>query len=126
MLHARLFCEGAAYRAEHFTTTPTDRPLLAQFCANDPDILLRAAQQVAPFVDGVDLNLGCPQRIARRGRYGERGVGVQGAACGRGTPTRPCPCRPTTPHPLTSPCQAHSSWTSSRWWRAWCATWPPT
>lgn len=70
MLHARLFLEGPAYRAEHFTTCPEDRPLLAQFCANDPDILLAAAKIVEPYVDGVDINLGCPQRIARRGRYG--------------------------------------------------------
>lgn len=70
MLHARLFLEGAPYRAEHFSTCPEDRPLLAQFCANDPDILLNAAKIVAPHVDGIDLNLGCPQRIARRGRYG--------------------------------------------------------
>lgn len=70
MLHARLFMEGAPYRAEHFSTCPEDRPLLAQFCANDPDVLLTAARIVAPHVDGIDLNLGCPQRIARRGRYG--------------------------------------------------------
>jgi tRNA-dihydrouridine synthase 1 len=70
MLHARLFLEGAPYRAEHFSTCPEDRPLLAQFCANDPDILINAAKIVAPHVDGIDLNLGCPQRIARRGRYG--------------------------------------------------------
>jgi tRNA-dihydrouridine synthase 1 len=70
MLHARLFLEGAAYRAEHFATTPGDRPLLAQFCANDPAILLAAAKLVAPHVDGVDINLGCPQRIAKKGRYG--------------------------------------------------------
>jgi hypothetical protein len=44
--------------------------LLAQFCANDPEYFLAAAKLVAPHVDGVDLNLGCPQRIARRGRYG--------------------------------------------------------
>lgn len=70
MLHARLFLEGAPYRAEHFSTCATDRPLLAQFCANDPEVLLGAARLVAPHVDGVDINLGCPQRIARRGRYG--------------------------------------------------------
>ncbi|KAL4427937.1 hypothetical protein ABPG75_002026 [Micractinium tetrahymenae] len=70
MLHARLFLETPAYRAEHFTTTTQDRPLLAQFCANDPDTLLRAAKLVEGYVDGVDLNLGCPQRIAKRGKYG--------------------------------------------------------
>ena len=70
MLHARLFDEVAAYRAEHFTTCPGDRPLLAQFCGHDPATVLAAAARVAPAVDAVDLNLGCPQRIARKGRYG--------------------------------------------------------
>ena len=70
MLHARLFMEKEVYRKEHFTTTDMDRPLLAQFCANDPDILLAAARHVEAHVDGVDINLGCPQRIARKGKYG--------------------------------------------------------
>jgi len=46
MLHARLFLELKTYRAEHFTTCPEDRPLFTQFCANDPDILLKAASLV--------------------------------------------------------------------------------
>ncbi|KAG5028823.1 hypothetical protein AAZX31_05G090000 [Glycine max] len=70
MLHSRIFTETEKYRNEEFTTCKEDRPLFVQFCANDPDVLLEAARKVERFCDYVDINLGCPQRIAKRGYYG--------------------------------------------------------
>ena len=72
MMHARLFAEVPSYRAEQFSTVAADRPLMAQFCGNDPATVLAAARilERRGGVDAIDLNLGCPQRIAKRGRYG--------------------------------------------------------
>ncbi|CAN8264143.1 unnamed protein product [Cochlearia groenlandica] len=70
MLHSRIFSETEKYRNQEFTTCQEDRPLFVQFCANDPDTLLEAAKRVQPYCDYVDINLGCPQRIAKRGNYG--------------------------------------------------------
>lgn len=33
-------------------------------------MLLEAARLAEPYCDAVDINIGCPQAIAKRGRYG--------------------------------------------------------
>jgi len=70
MLHSKVFAQDAVYRRKYFSTCPEDRPLVVQFCGNDPLILLKAAKLVEGRCDAVDINLGCPQNIARKGNYG--------------------------------------------------------
>lgn len=74
MFHARLFATEEKYRSKMWSEMDgrpgVDRPLVVQFCANDPEYLLQAAKFVEDKCDAVDLNLGCPQGIARKGNYG--------------------------------------------------------
>lgn len=70
MLNAKIFLEHTGYREREFQTCAEDHPLIAQFCGHDPDTIARAAKQVQDRVEAVDLNLGCPQNIAKKGHYG--------------------------------------------------------
>ena len=47
-----------------------DKPLIAQLAGNNIDVLLDAGKMLQAHVTGLDLNLGCPQKIAKRGNYG--------------------------------------------------------
>jgi len=64
MMDASRFAASLEYRKEIFQTTPDDRPLVCHFSANRPQDLVRASKLVQHQCDAIDLNLGCPQRIA--------------------------------------------------------------
>jgi tRNA-dihydrouridine synthase 1 len=82
MIHSRLLVTSVEYRKKFLPRASSsgtsggaddrgfDRPLIAQLCGHDPQVVLEAAQLLAPHCDGIDLNCGCPQGIARRGHYG--------------------------------------------------------
>ena len=84
MIHATTFVKKIYYQHKmfHFVTTTNnhnndcnqnidiDRPLIGQIAGANKDVLLEAARLIEPFVDGIDLNLGCPTLTAKRGRYG--------------------------------------------------------
>ncbi|ULU12359.1 hypothetical protein L3Y34_015579 [Caenorhabditis briggsae] len=70
MIHAHLFVNDGTYRRNALALVKADRPLVVQFCANKVDTFLAACRLVEDVCDGVDLNLGCPQMVAKRGRYG--------------------------------------------------------
>ncbi|CAD8076375.1 unnamed protein product [Paramecium primaurelia] len=70
MLHSRIMTESKSYKEEFFTTCPEDRPLFAQLCGHDPQFLIKAAQMIQDQCDAIDINLGCPQGIAKKGLYG--------------------------------------------------------
>lgn len=77
MLHAVHFASVKLYRDENWDgldpsdpSSSIDRPLIAQFAGDDPDALVKAASYIEKDVDAVDINFGCPQKIASRGHYG--------------------------------------------------------
>lgn len=70
MFHSSCFSKDAKYRKDSLQSCPEDRPLIIQFCGNDPKVLLDAALLAQDHCDAIDINLGCPQAIAKRGRYG--------------------------------------------------------
>ena len=55
-----------------FTTNCDDRPLVVQFGCESSLDLVRAAEMIQPYCDGVDINCGCPQTWAC-----QEGLGAQ-------------------------------------------------
>lgn len=78
MINAKMFAPATkkTFREISFSTLngeeggKEDRPLIVQLCGNDPQQILTSAKILEPYCDAVDINLGCPQDIAKRGKYG--------------------------------------------------------
>lgn len=74
MLYSARFVEDAEYRTSQLRGDDAcaDAPLVVHFCGNDPDVLVAAGRLAAKRrgVVAVDLNLGCPQRVAHAGNFG--------------------------------------------------------
>ena len=85
MMHARNFMTDKNYRSdcidwddythsggitESLKSEKLDKPLIVQLAGDDPDVLVGAGKYLHHDVAAIDLNLGCPQKIAKRGNYG--------------------------------------------------------
>ncbi len=70
MIIAESFVNSQAARDSDLSTCLEDRPVIAQFATKDPITFARAGQMVADYVQGVDLNCGCPQKWAMQDGIG--------------------------------------------------------
>ncbi|KAF2157150.1 tRNA-dihydrouridine synthase [Myriangium duriaei CBS 260.36] len=66
MMLAHEFIRHPVARDSDFTTNDDEGPVIAQFASSDPQEFSRAACLISPWVNGVDLNCGCPQSWAIR------------------------------------------------------------
>jgi tRNA-dihydrouridine synthase 1 len=70
MINSKVFSTSKTYRHENFDNVLGDEPLIAQFCGDDPELLVQSARYIQDKVSAVDINFGCPQGIAKKGHYG--------------------------------------------------------
>lgn len=70
MIMTDSFCQSNKARVSEFSTNDDDTPLIGQFAANNIQEYLSATEMIYPYVDGIDLNCGCPQRWAVSDGYG--------------------------------------------------------
>ncbi|KAJ1487744.1 dihydrouridine synthase-domain-containing protein [Baffinella frigidus] len=69
MVDAAGYARSEKYRAQ-FPFFPEDQPLVFQIGGSNPKDLAEAARLAAPHCSAVELNVGCPQRCAKKGGYG--------------------------------------------------------
>lgn len=78
MLNVPTFLVCKEYREENLQTSSLERPLFVQIAGHNPEEMLKVGMMIQdmrndngePICNAIDINLGCPQGIARRGKYG--------------------------------------------------------
>lgn len=72
MYNASHFSSSDSYRAIGLkeVNKELDYPFIFQLAGHDPEMLLQSARYVENVAPCIDLNLGCPQMIAKHGHYG--------------------------------------------------------
>ncbi|RUS34285.1 hypothetical protein BC938DRAFT_481429 [Jimgerdemannia flammicorona] len=70
MILADVFKSSTYARDSDFTTNERDDPVIIQFAANNAKDLVEAAELAAPYVNGIDINCGCPQKWALQEHIG--------------------------------------------------------
>lgn len=53
-----------------YTTSTLDRPLVVQICGDNPETMASTCLVLQDYCDAIDINLGCPQEVAKKGHYG--------------------------------------------------------
>lgn len=70
MIISDSFIRSEKARQNEFTTSLDDDPVIAQFAACNSQEFANSALLISPYVDGIDLNCGCPQSWAINKGYG--------------------------------------------------------
>ena len=71
MVHAKLLLTDEKYLQQLISDlSDSPRPVIVQMASNKPSEFAAAVHLVKDLCDAVDLNLGCPQHIAKSGHYG--------------------------------------------------------
>tara|TARA_B100000780_G_C21045101_1_gene419509 strand:+ start:42 stop:1145 length:1104 start_codon:yes stop_codon:yes gene_type:complete len=58
------------FHIQNKSNNVTDRPLIVQLGGANPIHLKKAALAAVPYADAIELNIGCPQQCAKKGKYG--------------------------------------------------------
>ncbi|GBG24844.1 tRNA-dihydrouridine16/17 synthase NADP+-like [Hondaea fermentalgiana] len=70
MIQAAKLVAGEPYEHSLIDVDGEESPVVAQLAGRDADELVAAGRLIQDKVAAIDLNLGCPQICAKRGRYG--------------------------------------------------------